>query len=114
MKNIKKLIVIEAIIFLVAGIITVLVGKFTVDSYGTFLLLCGLAPMAIGIVSEAGSRHRLMPYSYRPKISVSQQHLKDKKSLQSRNTFFLNTLKAGIIPVVIGLLLMHLSYLAAE
>jgi hypothetical protein len=90
MKNIKKLIVIEGIIFLVAGIVTFLVGKFTPDGYGTILLLSGLATMAIAVVTQAGSRQRPMPYSYRPKISVSQQHLREKKELQSENTFFLN------------------------
>lgn len=110
MKSIKKLILIDGIIFLVAGVITAIVGKFTVDSYGTILLLCGVATMAIGVVSQAGSRHRPMPYSYRPKISVSQQHLRDKKDIQSNTTFFLNVFIVGILPVVIGLLLMHLSY----
>jgi hypothetical protein len=38
MKNIEKLVIIEVILFLVAGLITVLVGKFTVDSYGTILI----------------------------------------------------------------------------
>jgi uncharacterized membrane protein HdeD (DUF308 family) len=113
MKNIKKLVIIEVILFLVAGIITVLVGKSTVDSYGTILLLSGLATMAIGIITQAGPRHRPMPYSYRPKMSVTQQHLKEKKELQSSNTTFLNSFIVGIIPVVIGLLLMHLPYLAA-
>jgi hypothetical protein len=108
MKNIKKLIVIEGILFIVAGIITFLVGKFTVNSCGTILLLCGVATMAIAVVSQAGSRHRPMPYSYRPNISVSEQHLRDKKEMQSNTTFFLNSFKFGIIPVVIGLLLMHL------
>ena len=108
MKSIKKLIIIEAIVFFVAGIITFLVGKFTVNSYGTILLLCGVATMAIAVLSQAGSRHRPMPYSCRPNISVSEQHLRDKKDMQSNTTFFLNTIMVGIIPVVIGLLLMHL------
>ena len=75
----KKLIVIEAILFLVAGIITVFVGEFTVDNYGTILLLCGVVALAISVISQTGSRHRPMPYSYRPKIFVSEQHLRDKK-----------------------------------
>ena len=108
MKNIKKLIVIEGILFPVAGIITVLVGKFTVDRYGTILLLCGVVAMAIGVVSQAGSRHRPMPYSYRPEISVSEQHLRDKKDMQSNITFFFKSFIVGIIPVVIGLILMYL------
>ena len=106
-KNIKKLIVIDVIIFFVAGIITFLVGKFTIDSYGTILLLCGLAAMAIAVVSQAGSRHRPMPYSYRPNISVDQQHLRNKKEMQSDSKFFLTSIIAGIVPVVIGLILMH-------
>jgi hypothetical protein len=39
MENIKKLITIDGILFLVAGIITVVLGKFTVDSYGTILFI---------------------------------------------------------------------------
>ena len=110
MKNIKKLIIIEGILFLAAGIITVLVGEFKVDSFGTILLLCGIAAMAIGVLSQAGSRHRPMPYSYRPKISVSDQHLSDKKDLQSDTSFFLKSFIVGIIPVAIGLILMQLSF----
>ena len=91
MKNIKKLIIIEIIIFVAAGLITVWVGNFTVDSYGTILLLCGIAAMAIAIASQAGSRQRPMPYSYRPEISVSQQQLRDKKAMQSDSSFFLKS-----------------------
>ena len=114
MKILKKVIVIDAAIFLAAGIITVVLGKFTAAKYGTILLLCGLVPMAIAIVAEAGSKHRPSPYAYRPKISVSQQHLRDKNDFQTRHAFFLTSLLVGIIPVVTGLLLMHLSYLAAK
>jgi hypothetical protein len=105
----KKLTIIEAVIFLVAGVITVIIGKFAIDNYGTILLLCGLATMAIAIVTQAGSRHRLMPYSYRSKISVSQQHLREKKAMQSDNTFFLYSFIVGIIPVGVGLILMQIS-----
>ena len=110
MKNIKKLIVIEVLLFLAAAIITFLVAEFKVNSFGTILLLCGLGAMAIGVLSQAGSRHRPMPHSYRPKISVSEQHLRDKKDLQSGTSFFLKSFIVGIIPVVVGLILMHLSF----
>jgi len=110
MKNIKKLIIIEVVVFIVAGIITVLAGKFTVNRYGTILLLCVVGAMAIAIASQAGTRQRPMPYSYRPKISVSQQQLRDKKAMQSDGTFFLNSFLTGIIPVAIGLLLKQLPY----
>ena len=112
MKNIKKLIVIEGILFLVAGIITVLVGKFTADSYGTILFFIGAVTVAIGVFSQLGPEwHRPMPrsyYSYKPKISVSQQHLKDIKDMESEISFFLSLFIVGIIPVVIGLILMQL------
>ena len=109
MRNIKKLIIIEGILFLVAGIITFLVGKFTVNSYGTVLLLCGIATMAIAVVSQpALQRHSPMPHSLRPKISVSEQHLRIKKDMESNITFFLKSFIVGIIPVVIGLIFMHL------
>ena len=109
MKNIKKLIIIDGIIFFVAGIITVLVGKFSFDSYGTILLLCGIAAMVIAIATQAGSRHRPMPYSYRPNVSVTQQHERAKKEMQTDTAFFLFAFMIGIIPVVIGLILKQLS-----
>ena len=108
MRDIKQLIIIEGILFLVAGIITFLLGNFAINSYGTILLLCGIATTAIAVLSQAGSRHRPLPYSYRQNISVSEQHLRDKKDVQPNTAFFLNTSIVGIIPVVIGLLLMHL------
>jgi hypothetical protein len=82
-----------------------LVGKFTIDSYGAMLLLCGIAAMAIAIATQAGSRHRPMPYSYRPNVSISQQHERAQKEMQSDTAFFLNAFLVGIIPVVIGLIL---------
>ena len=84
----KKLILIEVILFLFAGIITILIGEFTVDRYGTILLLCGVVTMAIGFISQAGPRHRPLPYIYRPTISVSEQHLMDKKQMQTDTTPF--------------------------
>ena len=67
--------------------------------------------MAIGVFSQLGPEwHRPMPDSYykKQKISVSQQHLREKKDMQINITFFLNSITVGIIPVVIGLILMHL------
>ncbi len=108
-KSIIKFVIFEVIIFLVAGVITYLVGEYTVDSYGTMLLLCGIAAMAIGIATQAGSRQRAMPYSYRPNVSVSQQHERAKKEMQSDTSFFLKAFLVGIIPVVIGLILKKFS-----
>jgi hypothetical protein len=108
-KNIIKFVVIEIVIFLVAGTITYLVGEFSIDSYGTMLLLCGIAAMAIAIATQAGSRHRPTTYSYRPNISVSQQHEKAKKEMQSDTSFFIKAFVVGIIPVGIGLILKQLS-----
>jgi hypothetical protein len=66
-------------------------GKFTVAGYGKILLLCGLATMAIAVVTQAGARHRPLPHSYRPNVSVSQQHLREKKMMQSETTLFLKS-----------------------
>ncbi len=107
-RNIIKFVIFEVIIFLGAGIITYLVGEFTVDSYGTMLLLGGIAAMIIGVAAQTGSRHRAMPYSYRPNVSVSQQHERAKKEMQSDTSFFLKVILVGIIPVVIGLILKQL------
>ena len=106
MKSIKKFIVIEIILFVAAGIITVVVGEFTVEKYGTILLLCGLAPMTLGVVSEAGARQRPMPYSYKPKTSVAQQHAREEKELKDKTAFLQNSLLIGAVPVGVGLLLM--------
>ena len=82
------------------------VGDFTVEKYGTILLLCGLVPMAIGVVSEAGARQRPMPYSYKPKASVAQQHAREKAELLAKTSFLQNSLIVGSVPVGLGLLLM--------
>ena len=108
-KNIVKFVIFEVIIFLVAGAITYLVGEFTVDSYGTMLLLGGIAATVIGVAAQTGSRHRAMPYSYRPNVSVDQQHERAKKEMQSDTSFFLKAFLIGIIPVVIGLILKQFS-----
>ena len=80
--------------------------NFTIEKYGTILLLCGLVPMVLGIVSEAGARHRPMPYSYRPNVSVSEQHAREEKELKTKTAFLQNSLFLGAVPVGIGLLLM--------
>ena len=103
-----KFVIFEVIIFLGAGVTTYLVGEFTMDSYGTMLLLGGVAAMVIGVTAQAGSRHRAMPYSYRPNVSVDQQHERAKKEMQSDTSFFLKAFLVGIIPVVIGLILKQL------
>jgi isoprenylcysteine carboxyl methyltransferase (ICMT) family protein YpbQ len=109
MKNIKKLIVIEGILFFVAGVITFLVGKFTFNGYGTILFFIGAVTMAIGVFSQLGPDwHRPMVDLYKPKISVSQQHLRDIKDMESNISFFLSLFIVGIIPAVIGLILMQL------
>ena len=106
MKSIQLYIIVEGILFVVAGVITYVVGDFTVEKYGMILLLCGLVPMTIGIVSEAGARHKPMPYSYRPKISVDQQHAKEKEEFLAKSAFLQNSLFIGAVPVGVGLLLM--------
>ena len=106
MKSIQKILVIEAILFVAAGVITFFVGDVTVERYGTVLLLCGLVPMTIGVVSEAGARYRPMPYSYKPKASVAQQHAREKEELLAKTTFLQNSLVIGAVPVGVGLLLM--------
>jgi len=106
MKSIQKILVVEAILFAVAGVITFFVGDVSVEKYGTVLLLCGLVPMAIGVVSEAGARQRPMPYSYRPKTSMTQQHEREKQEIMAKTTFLQNSLIVGAVPVAVGLLLM--------
>jgi len=106
MKSIRKFIIVEIIFFSAAGVITSIVGDFTVERYGTVLLLCGLVPMTIGVVSEAGARQRLMPYSYKPKASVAEQHAREEKEVMAKTAFLQNSLVIGAVPVGIGLLLM--------
>ena len=108
MISIKRLIIFEVIIFIVAGLITFWIGEFTIDRYGNFLILCGIGAMAIAVVSQGGARQRPMPHSYNPKISVDQQHQRDKDAMQSESKFFLNAVLVGSIPVVVGLILKYL------
>ena len=108
MINIKRLIIFEIIIFVVAGLITVWMGEVTVDRYGNILILCGIAAMAIAVVSQGGSRQRPMPHSYNPKISVDKQHQREKEAMQSESKFFLNAVLVGSIPVAGGLILKYL------
>ena len=108
MNSIQKFIAVEVFLFAAAGVITFAVGDFTMEKYGMVLLLCGLVPMAVGIVSEAGARHKPMPYSYRPKISVGQQHAREKEEILAKSAFMQNSLVIGAVPVGIGLLLMWL------
>jgi hypothetical protein len=106
MKSIQKFVIIEVILFAAAGFITVIVGDVTLAKYGTILLLCGLVPMTIGVVSEVGARQRPMPYSYKPKTSVAQQHAREKEEMLAKATFLQNALIIGAVPVGVGLLLM--------
>lgn len=108
MTSIKKLIIFEVIIFILAGLITVWVGEFTFNRYGTILLLCGIGAMTIAVVSQGGSRQRPMPHSYNPKISVDRQHQREKEAMQSESKFFLNACLIGSIPVAVGLILKYL------
>ena len=108
MKKHIKSAAIVAIIFIVAGNITFLTGPYTTYSYGTILLLCGLVPVLIAIVSGYGSRQgRPMPYSYNPKISVSEKHLREIKDMKSSTSLFAKCFAIGTLPIVIGLMLMH-------
>ena len=109
-KNIKKIIVIDGIIFLVSGLITALIGKFTADSYGTILILCGLVPMVSGIVSNAGPRHHPMPYSYRRIIFLAKQQEREKKEMLADTSSLLILFVIGIILIVIGLILKHYDF----
>jgi hypothetical protein len=106
MKSIRKFIIVEFRFFAAAGIITLIVGDFTVERYGTVLLLSGLVPMTIGVVSEAGARQRPMPYSYKPKAFVAEQHAREEKELKEKTAFLQNSLVLGAMPLGIGLLLM--------
>ena len=82
------------------------VGDFTVGRYGTILLLCGLLPMALGVVSDAAPRYRPLPYVFRPKASVAEQHAREERELKARTAFLQNSPVIGAVPVGIGLLLM--------
>ena len=110
-KSIKKIITIQVIIFIVAAIITVLIGKFTAYKYGMILLLSGIVPIAFGAARNAGPRYRPMPYVYnQSKASVSERHSMDKKEMLSQTSFLVNCIIIGIVPIVVGLLLMHFLY----
>ena len=107
-RNVKIFVIIEIVLFAVAGVITVVLGEFTIVRYGTILLLCGLVPMAIGVVSDATPRYRPMPTMIKPNVSVAEQHEREKKELLGKTAFLQNALIVGVVPVGVGLLLMWL------
>lgn len=118
MKKSVMLVAIEVIIFVVAGIITNLIGKFSFDMYGTILLACGLVTVAISALTPAGSLfNRPDPYVYRPKASVVRdQHLsrtqryeryEELKDMKSSGSLYRGIFVIGMIPIVVGVLLMN-------
>jgi hypothetical protein len=107
-KNITKLIVIVAIVFLVAGIIAFFLGNITFNSYGTILLYCGLGLMAISVFIEFGSKRGTMSDRWSSGRFGSQQQSREMKDLQTSSKSSLYLFLLGIIPVVTGYLLMHL------
>ena len=118
MKKTINIVAFEVIVFVVAGIITNLIGKFTLDRYGTILLACGLVTVAISAFTPVGSLfNRPDPYVYKPKASVREQHLsrgnqryeryEESKEMKSSTSFSAQCLAVGTVPIVVGLILMH-------
>lgn len=111
MKSIAKIFIFQAVIFIAAGIITILIGEFTAYRYGTVLLLCGFVPIVIGAARNTGPRYRPMSYVFnKQKASVSERHAMDKKEILTETSFFVRAIIIGIVPIVVGLLLMHFLY----
>ncbi|UCE54762.1 MAG: hypothetical protein JSV31_04780 [Desulfobacterales bacterium] len=106
MKKFIIFIVVEAIIFLVAGIITFFLGNITIESYATILLYCGLAALASGVFMEFGSKYRPIQLQLREMkgLQSSQQQLREMKELQSSR-------KAAFYLYLIGIVLIAISYL---
>jgi hypothetical protein len=107
MKYIKRFVIIEAIIFLAAGVIAFIRGDVTIEKYGKILLYCGFGSLAIGVAIDFGSKRGTMSDRWSSVRTSHQQELRDMKDLQSSGkstfTFFL----VSVIPVAVGYLLIY-------
>ena len=108
MKKLIIFIVVEAIIFLVAVIITFFLGNITIESYATILLYCGLAALAIGVFMEFGSKRGTMSDRWSSGRTSSQQQLREVKELQSSSKGAFYLFLIGIVPIAISYLLRYL------
>ena len=108
MKKVIIFIVVEAIIFLVAGIITFFLGNITIEGYSTILLYCGLAALAIGVFMEFGSKRGTMSDRWSSGRTSSQQQLREMKELQSSSKGAFYLFLIGFVPIAISYLLRYL------
>ena len=52
MKNVKRIAIIEVIIFLAAAIIAFVLEEISIEIYGSILLYCGFGSLVIGYKNE--------------------------------------------------------------
>jgi hypothetical protein len=108
MKNIKMFVIIEAIIFLAAAVITFILGDVTIKKYSSILLYCGFGSLAIGVAIEFASKFGTMSDRWSSGRNSHQQELRDMKDIQPSGKSTLNFFLIGVIPVAVGYLLIYL------
>ena len=108
MKFIKKLVIIEAIIFLTAAVIAFILRDVSLEKYGRILLYCGFGSLAIGVAIDFGSKRGTMSDRWSSGRTSHQQELRDMKDLQSSGKSTLNFFLVGVIPVAVGYFLIYL------
>jgi len=109
MKNIKRIAIIEVIIFLAAAIIAFVLEEISIEKYGSILLYCGFGSLAIGVAIEFGSKRGTMSDRWSSGRTSHQQEMRDMKDLQSSGKSTLNFFLIGAIPIAVGYLLLYLS-----
>ena len=102
MKNIKKFIIIEVIIFLAAAAIVFILGDVTIEKYGRILLYCGFGSLAVGVAIDFGSKRGTMSDRWSSGRTSHQQELRDMKDLLSSGKSTLKFFLVGVVPIAIG------------
>lgn len=109
MKNIKRIAIIEVLIFLAAAIIVFFLEEISIRKYGSILLYCGFGSLVIGVAIEFGSKRGTMSDRWSSGRTSHQQEMREIKNLQSSGKSTLYFFLIGAIPIAVGYLLLYLS-----
>ena len=109
MTIIKRLVIVEAIIFLAAAVITFVLGEMSIERYGSILLYCGFGALVLGVAVEFGSKRGAMSDRWSAVRTSHQQQMRDMKDMQSSGKTTLYFFAIGAVPIVVGYLIIFLS-----
>ena len=109
MKTIQRFAIVEVIIFLIAAIITFVLGEVSIEKYGRILLFCGFGALLLGVAVDFGSKRGTMSDRWSSVRTSPQQEMRDIKDMQSIGKTTLNFFLVGAVPIAIGYLIIYLS-----